>query len=92
MPASWPRAFFQEEHAEESRKLLSTGEELWVPDLIHCELANVIWKAPNAAERSTPLKPRICWRIFSACLCGSCHRSFDRCRSAAGDPEPPHRL
>ena len=36
--------FFPEEHSEECRKLLSTANELLVPDHIWSEVGNVIWK------------------------------------------------
>jgi predicted nucleic acid-binding protein len=37
-------AFFQEEHEGASRKVLTSGHSLIAPDLIHTEVANVIWK------------------------------------------------
>jgi predicted nucleic acid-binding protein len=36
--------FFPEEHSEECRKLLSTANELLVPDHLWSEVGNVIWK------------------------------------------------
>jgi predicted nucleic acid-binding protein len=43
-------AFFQEQYADEARKLLTSGTQLLAPDLIHCELANVIWKRQQRGE------------------------------------------
>jgi predicted nucleic acid-binding protein len=43
-------AFFQEEHAEPARALLSGDRELHAPDLIHTEVANVIWKRHGRGE------------------------------------------
>jgi predicted nucleic acid-binding protein len=43
-------AFFQEEHAGPSRKVLTGGHALIAPDLIHAELANVIWKRHARGE------------------------------------------
>ncbi|MBN1345850.1 MAG: type II toxin-antitoxin system VapC family toxin [Phycisphaerae bacterium] len=37
-------AFFQERHGTAARSVLVAGEELNAPDLIHAEVANVIWK------------------------------------------------
>jgi predicted nucleic acid-binding protein len=43
-------AFFQEEHAGPARKVLTGGHALIAPDLIHAELANVIWKRHTRGE------------------------------------------
>jgi predicted nucleic acid-binding protein len=43
-------AFFQEEHAEVARSLLAGRRDLLAPDLIHAEVANVIWKRQRRDE------------------------------------------
>jgi predicted nucleic acid-binding protein len=43
-------AIFQEQHSEEAHDLLTSGATLFAPDLIHCELANVIWKRQQRKE------------------------------------------
>ena len=43
-------AFFQEEHADAARSLLVSGCEMLAPDLIHAEVANVIWKRHRRRE------------------------------------------
>ncbi len=43
-------AFFQEEHAESARALLTGRRELHAPDLIYAEAANVIWKRHGRGE------------------------------------------
>ena len=39
--AKW---YFPESHVAEARGLLSARLELWSPDLIWCEVANIVWK------------------------------------------------
>jgi predicted nucleic acid-binding protein len=43
-------AFFQEDHADRAVGLLAGRYALHAPDLIHAELANVIWKRHNRGE------------------------------------------
>jgi predicted nucleic acid-binding protein len=43
-------AFFRELYSERARELLSGGDPLLAPDLIHSELANVIWKRWSRKE------------------------------------------
>ena len=43
-------AFFRETHAEAARALLTADRELHAPDLIHAEVANVIWKRRRLGE------------------------------------------
>ncbi|MBI4578138.1 MAG: type II toxin-antitoxin system VapC family toxin [Planctomycetes bacterium] len=43
-------ALFQEPHADRARTLLAGGQELYAPDLIHAEVANVIWKRHRRRE------------------------------------------
>lgn len=43
-------ALFRETHAEAARALLTAGRELHAPDLIHAEVANVIWKRRRRRE------------------------------------------
>jgi predicted nucleic acid-binding protein len=43
-------AFFQEDHADRAGELLVGKHALHAPDLIHAELANVIWKRHNRGE------------------------------------------
>ena len=45
-------AFFQEEHAARAAGLLTGDALLRAPDLIHAELANVIWKRHRRGEIS----------------------------------------
>ncbi|RPI61978.1 MAG: PIN domain-containing protein [Planctomycetaceae bacterium] len=46
-------AFFREDHADRSGELLAGRHTLHAPDLIHAELANVIWKRYNRGEISS---------------------------------------
>ena len=43
-------AFFREQYAAAARAVLTGGDELHAPDLIHAELANVIWKRHGRGE------------------------------------------
>lgn len=43
-------AFFQEEHARAAGTLLASGADLFAPDLICAEVANVIWKRSGRGE------------------------------------------
>jgi len=43
-------AFFHEEHAEAARRLLLSEADLHAPDLIHVELASVVWKRHRRRE------------------------------------------
>jgi predicted nucleic acid-binding protein len=43
-------AFFQEEHARAAEALLASKRELHAPDLLHAEVANVIWKRHGWGE------------------------------------------
>lgn len=43
-------AFFREQYAAAARAVLTSGDELHAPDLIHAELANVIWKRHGRGE------------------------------------------
>lgn len=43
-------AFFPEKHTEAARTLLCSGGVLLAPDLIHAEIANVIWKRHRRGE------------------------------------------
>ncbi len=43
-------AFFREEHADSARDLLAGGASLRAPDLIHAEVANVVWKRRARGE------------------------------------------
>jgi predicted nucleic acid-binding protein len=43
-------AFFQEPHANQARKVLTSGRQLMAPDLVYPELANVIWKRRRRNE------------------------------------------
>ena len=43
-------ALFQEPHAGRARVLLAGGQELYAPELIHAEVANVIWKRHRRRE------------------------------------------
>lgn len=43
---------FREEHADAARVVLLSGRDLHAPDLIHAELANVIWKRHRRGEVS----------------------------------------
>jgi len=43
-------AFFQEEYADQAERLLAVTPELFAPDLIHAEIANVIWKRFKGRE------------------------------------------
>jgi predicted nucleic acid-binding protein len=43
-------ALFREDHADVARDLLVGNHDLLAPDLIHAELANVIWKRSRVGE------------------------------------------
>lgn len=43
-------AFFQEDHVEAARTLLTTSRELHAPDLLLAEVGNVIWKRHGRGE------------------------------------------
>ncbi len=43
-------AFFPEEHTEAARSLLLSPNRLHAPDLIHAEVASVIWKRHRRGE------------------------------------------
>lgn len=43
-------ALFDETHADRARALLTRGSELFVLDLLHAELGNVIWKRFSRRE------------------------------------------
>ena len=43
-------ALFRETHTKAARALLTAGRELHAPDLIHAEVANVIWKRRRRGE------------------------------------------
>jgi predicted nucleic acid-binding protein len=43
-------AFFQEDHADAARRLLTAGRELLAPDLLLAEVANVIWERRRRSE------------------------------------------
>lgn len=43
-------AFFREEHADAARSLLVSDLELYAPDLVLAEMANVIWKRHTRGE------------------------------------------
>lgn len=43
-------ALFQEAHAEPASALLTGGDTLHAPDLLHAEVANVIWKRYGRGE------------------------------------------
>lgn len=45
--AKW---FFPEVHSSESRRLLSPRYTLLAPDLIYCELGNIVWKRVRRGE------------------------------------------
>lgn len=45
--------FYPEEHSDESRRLLSTANELLAPDHIWSEIGNVIWKRYRRGEINT---------------------------------------
>lgn len=74
-------AFFQEDYADRAAKLLVGRHALHAPDLIHAELANVIWKRFNRGEidseeagglladfRSLPLQITLCGDLAEASL------------------------
>jgi len=43
-------AFFRERHSDAARALLTGGDELYAPDLVWAEVANVIWKRCGRGE------------------------------------------
>jgi len=43
-------ALLQEKHAVAAQTLLTSGRELRAPDLVHAEVANVIWKRQRRRE------------------------------------------
>ncbi len=43
-------AFFQEQYADAAASLLAGKRELHAPDLVHAEVANVIWKRYSRGE------------------------------------------
>jgi predicted nucleic acid-binding protein len=43
-------AFFAESHSDAARRLLVSGGDLYAPDLIYAEVANVIWKRRGRQE------------------------------------------
>ena len=43
-------ALFQDEGADAARSLLVSGRSLHAPDLVHAEIANVIWKRRRRGE------------------------------------------
>jgi predicted nucleic acid-binding protein len=74
-------AFFQEDHADIAQELLVGKHALHAPDLIHAELANVIWKRHSRGEinqeeagrlladlRSLPLRITSCGDLVEAAL------------------------
>ena len=43
-------AFFPETHSEAARAVMLSGGDLYAPDLIYAEVANVIWKRHGRGE------------------------------------------
>jgi predicted nucleic acid-binding protein len=43
-------AFFPEPHSAAARTLLTSGDSLYVPDLVYAEVANVFWKRHGRGE------------------------------------------
>lgn len=42
--------FFHEEHADRAQRLLASGADLFIPDLLYAEVGNVIWKRHERGE------------------------------------------
>jgi predicted nucleic acid-binding protein len=60
--------YVPEIHSDEALRLLEPGNELHVPDLMHAEVGNILWKKSRRGELTAPEARRITRAILVAPL------------------------
>ena len=57
--------FVDEDGAAEARALLASGDELFAPDLIVCEVTNILWKKARRGEASSEQVAQACAELVA---------------------------